>query len=498
VTVTVIRATDSADGTAEPRWVPNRAPARRPSPSGIWDDDAVKYAEHIADLVGGTPLVRLTSVTQGLAPTVLAKVEYLNPGGSVKDRIALRMVEAAERSGELRPGGTIVEPTSGNTGVGLALVAQRKGYSCVFVCPDKVGQDKINVLTAYGARVVVTPTAVPPDHPDSYYSVSDRLVGEIDGAWKPNQYANPEGPASHYATTGPEIWADTEGRVTHFVAGVGTGGTITGTGRYLKDVSADRASGPVTIIGADPEGSVYSGGTGRPYLVEGVGEDFWPPAYDPSVPDRIVAVSDGDSFEMTRRLAREEGLLVGGSCGMAVVAALEVARELGPDDVLVVLLPDGGRGYLGKIFNDDWMSSFGFLRVAGELTVGDVLHAKSGALPALVHTHPSETVRDAVQILREYGVSQMPVVKAEPPVMAGEVAGSVSERDLLDALFTGKAHLADSVGRHMGPSLPHVGAGEPVTVARQELQRADALLVIEDGKPIGVLTRADLLSFLAD
>jgi cystathionine beta-synthase len=469
-----------------------------PSASGIWDDDLVKYAEHIADLVGGTPLVRLSTVTEGIAATVLAKVEYLNPGGSVKDRIALRMVEAAEASGELKPGGTIVEPTSGNTGVGLALVAQRKGYSCVFVCPDKVGQDKINVLTAYGARVVVTPTAVPPDHPDSYYSVSDRLVREIEGAWKPNQYANPEGPNSHYATTGPEIWADTEGRVTHFVAGVGTGGTITGTGRYLKDVSDDRPGGPVQVIGADPEGSVYSGGTGRPYLVEGVGEDFWPSAYDPSVPDRIVAVSDGDSFEMTRRLAREEGLLVGGSCGMAVVAALEVARDLGPDDVVVVLLPDGGRGYLGKIFNDEWMSSFGFLRVAGERTVGDVLRAKSGDLPALVHTHPNETVRDAVHILREYGVSQMPVVKAEPPVMAGEVAGSVTERDLLDALFTGKAHLADSVERHMGAPLPHVGAGEPVSTARQELQRADAIMVVEDGKPVGVLTRADLLSFLAD
>jgi len=466
--------------------------------SGIWDDAEVKYAEHIVDLVGDTPLVRLSSVTDGIAATVLAKVEYLNPGGSVKDRIALRMVEAAEASGELKPGGTIVEPTSGNTGVGLALVAQRKGYSCVFVCPDKVGQDKINVLTAYGARVVVTPTAVPPDHPDSYYSVSDRLVREIEGAWKPNQYANPEGPNSHYATTGPEIWADTDGRVTHFVTGVGTGGTITGTGRYLKDVSADRPGGPVQVIGADPEGSVYSGGTGRPYLVEGVGEDFWPAAYDPAVPDRIVAVTDGDSFEMTRRLAREEGLLVGGSCGMAVVAALEVARDLGPDDIVVVLLPDGGRGYLSKIFNDDWMSSFGFLRVAGERTVGDVLRAKSGALPDLVHTHPSETVRDAIQILREYGVSQMPVVKAEPPVMAGEVAGSVSERDLLDALFTGKAHLADSVERHMGQALPLVGAGEPIATARHELERADAIMVVEDGKPAGVLTRADLLSFLAD
>ncbi|MDP9220988.1 MAG: cystathionine beta-synthase [Actinomycetota bacterium] len=458
----------------------------------------MKYAEHISDLVGGTPLVRLTSVTEGISAAVLAKIEYLNPGGSVKDRIALKMIDAAEASGELKPGGTIVEPTSGNTGVGLALVAQRRGYSCVFVCPDKVSQDKQDVLKAYGARVVVCPTAVPPDHPDSYYSVSDRLVREIEGAWKPNQYANLNGPAAHYETTGPEIWADTDGLVTHLVAGVGTGGTITGTGRFLKDVSVDRASGPVVVVGADPEGSVYSGGTGRPYLVEGVGEDFWPTAYDPAVPDEVIGVSDADSFHMTRRLAREEGLLVGGSCGMAVVAALEVARRLGPDDVVVVILPDSGRGYLTKIFNDEWMASYGFLGASSSTTVGDVLRGKSGELPALVHTHPTETVRDAVQILREYAVSQMPVVGAEPPVMAGEVRGSVSERDLLDALFTGRAHLADPVEKHMGDPLPMVGALEPVANARAALQKADAILVAVDGKPAGVLTRADLLGFLAD
>jgi cystathionine beta-synthase len=458
----------------------------------------MQYYESIVDLVGNTPLVRLSSVGREVPATVLAKVEYLNPGGSVKDRIAVRMVEAAEESGELRPGGTIVEPTSGNTGVGLALVAQKRGYQCVFVLPDKVSQDKINVLKAYGARVEVCPTAVAPEDPRSYYSVSDRLVREIDGAWKPDQYSNMEGPASHYATTGPEIWSDTDGRVTHFICGVGTGGTITGTGRYLKEQSAGRDSGAVQVVGVDPEGSVYSGGTGRPYLVEGVGEDFWPRAYDPAIPDRIVAVSDADSFEMTRRLAREEGLLVGGSCGMAVVAALEVARELGPDDVVVVLLPDGGRGYLSKIFNDGWMASYGFIRSDAETTVGEVLRAKAGDLPALVHTHPSETVRDAVQILREYGVSQMPVVKAEPPVMAGEVAGSVSERDLLDALFTGKAHLADRVEQHMGAPLPLVGAGEPVATARHELEHSDAVMVVVDGKPSGVLTRADLLAFLAE
>jgi cystathionine beta-synthase len=456
----------------------------------------VRYAESIVDLMGNTPLVRLNRVTEGLpspGPLVLAKVEYMNPGGSVKDRIALRMIEAAEADGRLRPGGTIVEPTSGNTGVGLALVAQRKGYRCIFICPDKVSQDKRDVLAAYGAEVRVCPTAVPPDHPDSYYAVSDRLAREIEGAWKPDQYSNPEGPASHYASTGPEIWADTEGRVTHFVAGIGTGGTITGTGRYLKDRSAGRPSGPVRVIGADPEGSVYSGGTGRPYLVEGVGEDFWPAAYDPTVPDEIIPVSDADSFAMTRRLAREEGLLVGGSCGMAVVAALHVAQRLGPDDVLVVLLPDGGRGYLGKIFNDRWMASYGFLTEDSALTVGDVLRAKEGDMPALVHTHPSETVRVAIDILREYHVSQMPVVKAEPPIMAGEVAGSVSERDLLDAVFTGRAGLADPVERHMSPPLPLVGAGESLEAARKALESADAVMVVADGKPTGVLTRHDLL-----
>ncbi len=463
---------------------------------GFWDDAGVKYAEHISELVGNTPLVRLNSVTQGIAATVLVKVEYLNPGGSVKDRIALPMITAAEASGALKPGGTIVEPTSGNTGVGLALVAQRKGYRCVFVCPDKVSEDKRNVLLAYGAEVVVCPTAVPPDHPDSYYQTSDRLVREIPGAWKPDQYANPQGPASHFASTGPEIWADTLGRVTHFVAGVGTGGTITGTGRYLKAQSAGR----VQVIGADPLGSVYSGGDGRPYLVEGVGEDFWPTAYDPSVPDRIVAVSDTDSFAMTRRLAREEGLLVGGSCGMAVVAALEVARELPAAAVLVVLLPDGGRGYLSKIFHDGWMSSYGFLRgdAAAEQTVGEVLRGKSSGIPEFVHTHPGETIRDAVQILREYGVSQLPVVGAEPPVKVGEIMGSVTDVELLDALFTGRAQLADSVAQHLGPSLPLVGAGEPVAAARALLQARDAVVVVDHGNPVGVLTRSDLLGFLTD
>ncbi len=450
--------------------------------------------DSVIELIGNTPLVRLNRVTEGAGAPVYAKVEYFNPGGSVKDRIALRMVDAAEREGLLKPGGTIVEPTSGNTGVGLALVAQQRGYSCVFVVPDKVSQDKINVLKAYGADVVVCPTAVPPEHPDSYYNVSDRLAGEIPGAWKPDQYANQNNPMSHYEQTGPELWRQTDGRLTHFVAGVGTGGTITGTGRYLKEVS----DGRVQIVGADPEGSVYSGGTGRPYLVEGVGEDFWPTTYDPALVDEVIAVSDADSFAMTRRLAREEGLLVGGSCGMAVVAAVEVAQRLTPDDMVVVLLPDSGRGYLSKVFNDEWLAQYGFLPERGESqSVGDVLRTKGGDLPTFVHTHPNETLAEAIEILREFGVSQMPVVRAEPPVMAAEVAGSVIERDLLDALFTGRAKLSDRVEDQMSPALPSVGAGEPASAAVSALEKADAVVVLEDGKPIGVLTRQDLLGFLA-
>jgi len=453
---------------------------------------SVEYVDSLLELVGNTPLVRLGRLADPDGPLVLAKVEYFNPGGSVKDRIALRMVEAAERDGLLRPGGTIVEPTSGNTGVGLALVAQRKGYHCVFVCPDKVSEDKRNVLKAYGAEVVVSPTAVPPDHPDSYYSVSDRLAGEIEGAWKPNQYGNPDNPASHYEGTGPELWKQTGGALTHFVAGIGTGGTISGTGRYLKEVSG----GAVQIVGADPAGSVYSGGSGRPYLVEGVGEDFWPSTYDRTIADQILEVDDAESFAVTRRLAREEGLLVGGSSGMAAAAALRLAKTLDPDAVVVVLLPDGGRGYLAKLFDDDWLARFGFLDRGdtAEPTVGEILERKSGALPVLVHTHPNETIAEAVAILREYGVSQMPVVRAEPPVMAAEVAGSVSERGLLEALFGGGAMLADSVERHMDEPLPSLGAGEPVSTAVGMLERIDAVLVLDDGKPIGVLTRQDLLA----
>lgn len=462
----------------------------------------MKYAENIVELVGDTPLVKLQRVTEDIACTVLVKLEYLNPGGSSKDRIATRIIDAAEAEGKLKPGGTIVEPTSGNTGVGLALVAQQRGYRCVFVLPDKVGEDKINVLRAYGAEIVVTPTSVPADSPESYYSVSDRLAAEIPGAFKPNQYENQNGPRSHYESTGPEIWRDTDGTITHFVAGVGTGGTITGTGRYLREVSDDA----VRIIGIDPEGSVYSGGTGRPYLVEGVGEDIWPGAYDPKIPHEIVAVDDAESFAMTRRLAEEEGILVGGSSGMAVAGALRVAKDLPAEAVMVVLLPDGGRGYLGKIFNDSWMRAYGFAEAPEGETVADVLEARAlrqaqgpgrGDIPALVHAHPTDTVLEAIEMMTEFGVSQLVVLSAEPPVMMGEVVGTVDEKGLLDLLFRGEAKPADAVGAHVSDPMPLIGIRDSIAQARAALAEADALLVTEEGKPHTVLTRQDLLAHLS-
>jgi len=451
----------------------------------------MEVADSLIELVGDTPLVRLDRIGRDLDCQVLAKLEQLNPGGSVKDRIALAMIEAAERDGSLSPGGTIVEPTSGNTGVGLAIVAARRRYRCIFVMPDKMSQEKISLLRAYGAEVVVCPTAVAPEHPESYYSVANRLASEIPGAFQPNQYANAENPRAHELTTGPEIWRQTAGRVTHFVAGIGTGGTISGTGRYLKSQNP-----AVEVIGADPEGSVYSGGDGRPYMVEGVGEDFWPKTYDPSVVDRIIAISDRDSFLTARRVTREEGILIGGSAGLAVKAALIAGAELSPEHVVVVLIPDSGRGYLSKIYNDHWMAEYGFLRVGGE-SVADILARKPMELPGLVHIHPDEPVRAAITLMREYEVSQVPVVKAEPPLAFAEVVGAVRERDLLERAFRDPSILDRPVSEAMGPPLPAVGSGEPIDAAVDALERGPAALVVDAGHPVGILTRSDVLDFLS-
>jgi cystathionine beta-synthase len=454
------------------------------------DGPPMDVADDLIALIGNTPMMRLDRTARDVDCHLLAKLELYNPGFSSKDRPALAMIEHAERDGRLQPGGTIVEPTSGNTGVGLAIVAARKGYRCVFVCPDKVATDKIAQLRAYGAEVHVCPTSVDPDHPDSYYSVSDRLARELPGAWKPDQYHNPDNPQSQYDTTGPEIWAQTKGRITHFVCGVGTGGTISGIGRYPKEQNP-----AIRTIGADPEGSVYSGGTGRPYLVEGIGEDFWPSTYDPSVIDEVIAVSDAVSFATARRVTREEGLLIGGSGGTAVAAALQVAVGLPPEAVVVVHIPDSGRGYLSKLYDDGWMADHGFLRAAGP-TVGDLLRERAPGLPMLVHTHPDETVRQAIEILREFEVSQMPVVKHEPPVVLAEVIGAVSERELLQAAIAEPSALDRPVGDVMGPAMPTIGIGEPIDLAIGRLEQAAAALVLDGGHPVAVITRSDVLGSL--
>jgi cystathionine beta-synthase len=453
--------------------------------------DDLQIADSLLDLIGNTPLLRLRRVAADLECRIVAKLELLNPGGSVKDRPALRMIEDAEEAGLLKPGGTIVEPTSGNTGVGLAIVAAQRGYRCIFVVTDKVAPEKIRLLEAYGAEVVVCPVAVAPEDPRSYYSVAERLVRETSGAFRPNQYDNQQNPRAHELSTGPEIWRQTAGRITHFVAGVGTGGTITGVGRYLK--SRDPA---VQIVGADPAGSVYSGGSGRPYLVEGIGEDFWPSTYDPSLVDRVVPVTDEASFLMARRVTREEGLLIGGSGGTAVAAALEVGRELGPDDLVVVLIPDSGRGYLSRVFDEEWMAGYGFLR-GGDHTVADIVEARRADVPPLVYVDPDATVRRAVNVMRGYGVSQLPVAKGELPLAAAEILGAVDELVMMDLVFRAPEIMDEPVEKVMGPRLPTIGIGQPLGLAVEKLDQAPALVVLSGGRPHAVLTRTDVLSYLS-
>ena len=443
----------------------------------------------VEELIGNTPMVRLVKVTEGVETPIVAKLETTNPGGSVKDRPALWMINHAEQEGLLKPGGTIIEPTSGNTGVGLAIVAAQRGYDCIFVMTDKVSPEKVTLLEAYGAEVVVCPVAVAPDDPQSYYSTAERLVKETPNAFRPNQYHNPINPLAHYESTGPEIWDQTDGTITHFVAGAGTGGTLSGIGKYLKEQNPN-----VQIIAADPEGSVYSGGSGRPYLVEGVGEDFWPDTYDPSVVDDVIAISDAASFDMARRVTQEEGLLIGGSCGTAVAAALELGKTTSPDDLIVVLIPDSGRGYLSKIFNDEWMSSFGFLTAEGAI-VGDVIQTKEGEVPPLIYVQPETPVKDAIDIMQRHSVSQLPVAKGEMPLAAAEVSGSVSELFLMEQAFGGDV-LSKTVEEVMAPALPTIGVGEPIELAVHRLDSAPALLVLDGGRPRTIISRGDVLSYL--
>ena len=451
----------------------------------------------VLDLIGGTPIVRLQKIGADLGCTLLAKLEYLNPGGSNKDRIGLRMIEDAEREGKLSPGGTIVEPTSGNTGVGLALIGTIRGYRMIFVVPDKVAPEKVSLLRAFGAEVVICPTLVEPDSPESYYSVSDRLAEEIPGAYKPDQYLNEANPATHYATTGPEIWEQTGGELDAVVISVGTGGSITGAGRYLKEKKPD-----ILVVGADPEGSIYSGGPVHPYLVEGIGKDSFLDAFDPSVVDEYVRVSDRDSFLVTRRLAREEGILAGGSGGTSVHAMIETARNHGPGITVVTTIPDGGRGYLSKVFDDNWMLEHGFLERRGHVpTIAEVLgfkHSLDGGLPDLVVCGAHEKVGSAIELMQRYSISQLPVVRREPVDSLADMIGSLNERGLLDRVFRSPDSLGEEVATAMGPPLPAVDSGDSVDEVFADLAGGGAaVVVVQASRPIAVLTRSDLLEYLA-
>ena len=495
---------------------------------------APKYAETILDLIGNTPLVKLKSIGSDLKPTILVKCEFLNPGGSIKDRIALKMIERAEAEGKLSKGGTVVEPTSGNTGVGLAMVAQQKGYRSVFVTPNKVAQEKRDVLKAYGADVVVSETSVAPESPNSYYGIANKLEEAIDGAYQPNQFFNSAAPESHYETTGPEIWNDTAGQVSHVVIGAGTGGTMTGTGRYLQEVSADRESGPVKVVVADPSGSVYSGGSGRPYFVEGVGEDMWPGNYDPNVPDSIHEITDAEAFHYTRRLAAEEGILAGGSSGMALAAAVKEAQNLSEDDLMVVILPDSGRGYLGKIFSETWMQEHGFdtkapepvapqrigtayrdgtspvaplqetahEQVAGlDAQIGELLAVKAewlpGSLPEVVIAEIDAPVADAISTMNRYGIDAIPVVGGvQDQYRIGELRGAVTVQDLMNQLAAGTITGQTSLAEIELVELPMVGYMTSVAEVKAILDAAPAALVTRDGNIAGVVSSHDILMHL--
>ncbi len=467
----------------------------REGPRVHHDERGREVAPDIVALMGDTPLVALDRLSADVPPTLLAKLEMLNPGGSVKDRIGAAMIEAAEAAGLLAPGGTIVEPTSGNTGVGLAIVAARKGYRCTFVVPDKVSEDKIALMRAYGADVVVCPTAVEPEDPRSYYSVSDQLAARP-GAFKPNQYFNQANPFAHSLSTGPELLRQTAGQLDAFVCGVGTGGTATGVGNYLKEHLPD-----LVVVGADPEGSLYSGDEVHPYLVEGIGEDFWPPTFDRQVVDVWERVSDAESFAMARRCTREEGILVGGSAGTALVAARRYAARQDENATIVVLLPDSGRGYLSKLYDATWMTEHGFVDHATAAgTVADVLHAKGATLPALVHLHPDERVAQAIELLKEFSVSQMPVFRegVHDDASATDVVGSVRENALLDAALRDPAAMQRPIGDVLQPPLPAVDVGDALDKVLAELSAgAPAVLVFDGARASGVVTRADVLSYMA-